>query len=494
MLTLTHNGELIPIQNTEYYIRELANGLDEVIFNLSIWDPIYRIIAEEDQIRDRDNQKYLVKQIDAGGQTAKIVCQIDLDDWKNIMYLTYNEEHKMAYEHINAILPLGWTCINHSLNAVQRDISGKYTAYEVCEAVRDAFNLYIRWDNKNKHIDLYDKDLQTPTGAFVIRELNLKEINYKGKSNNLVTKLYAYGKDGLSFADINSGDPYVELHSYTNKTLCGIWIDEKYTDAQNLLDDARVKLAQLAKPTRSYNCSIVDLKAVDPVKYSNLEFPLYSTATLIDDIKNTSVNYQVVERDIYPYHPDQNNIIFDDEPPKMTEALTIVEESLTDPNSDYQQSQTENIKTIASEAAADKQDKLTAGTGIEITAQNVINCTVSGGAPNYTEQDQLTGQTWINGFKVHQKTIKVPLQGVTYSFYAEIGGSVAEVIDVSGFLIAGNNDKRYPLVLYMASDWYVYWTYTGSPSNKISFDIRGFSYNARSYAYVTVLYTIPGGQ
>ena len=35
MLTLFHDGKEYPLQDTDYYIRELANGLDEVIFNYS---------------------------------------------------------------------------------------------------------------------------------------------------------------------------------------------------------------------------------------------------------------------------------------------------------------------------------------------------------------------------------------------------------------------------------------------------------------------------
>ena len=42
MLTLYHNGEQYPLDNTEYYIRELANGLDEVIFSLPLHDPRYK--------------------------------------------------------------------------------------------------------------------------------------------------------------------------------------------------------------------------------------------------------------------------------------------------------------------------------------------------------------------------------------------------------------------------------------------------------------------
>ena len=104
MLTLYHNGQELVIDNTEYYVRELASGLDEVIFELSIWDPIYALINEEDNIVDRGGQRYLVKQIDAGSVTAKIVCQLDLDEWKAEMKVGYNSGTKTCAQQIEAVL------------------------------------------------------------------------------------------------------------------------------------------------------------------------------------------------------------------------------------------------------------------------------------------------------------------------------------------------------------------------------------------------------
>ena len=94
MLTLYHNGEELPLDITEYYIRELASGLDEIVFDMSIWDSKYRLLQEEDNIVDRGGQRYLVKQIDAGATTAKLVCQLDLDEWKATLSVGYNSGTK----------------------------------------------------------------------------------------------------------------------------------------------------------------------------------------------------------------------------------------------------------------------------------------------------------------------------------------------------------------------------------------------------------------
>lgn len=343
MLTLYHNGEQHPLENTEYYIRELANGLDEVIFSLPLHDQIYAIINEEDQVTDRAGQTYKVKQIDAGAHDAKIVCQLDIDEWRSTLNVNYDSGTKTVNQQITAVLPTGWTINDRALVNIGRTITGDLTPYDVCVECTGVYNVYIRWDNKNKVVTIYPKAMGTPVGAFATRELNLKEINYKGKSNDLVTRLYAYGKDGLSFADINGGKEYVDNFTYTNKIICGVWRDDRYEVAQNLLDDATEKLAQMSKPLRTYECSIVDLQATNPELYNNLDFSLFTAATLIDDIKENAVDYQVVERHIYPYHPDKNEVIFNSEPLKITSSVVSVVDAIENPNSTFQQIQAQRI-------------------------------------------------------------------------------------------------------------------------------------------------------
>lgn len=337
MLSLRHSGEDHPIQNTEYYIRELSTGLDEIIFDISVWDPIYQIMAEEDEIVDRAGQRYLIKQIDGGAVTAKIVCQLDLDEWRATLAVGYDSGSLTVRQQIEAVAPTGWTVQDRSGSSIQRTITGDLTPLQVAQNCCDTYTVYVRWDNKRKICTIYPKAMGEPVGAFATRELNLKEINYKGKSNNFATRLYAYGKDGLSFEDINDGKPYVDDNTYSSRVICAYWQDDRYTVKENLLADAREKLALLAVPERSYDCAIVDLQATNPELYNNLDFSLFTAATLIDDVKGTAVDYQVVERHVWPYHPDRNDVIFDNSPLKITTSVVQIQDAIENPNSPFQQ-------------------------------------------------------------------------------------------------------------------------------------------------------------
>lgn len=339
MLTLYTNGEQHPIANDDYYIRELASGLDEVVFTISIWDELYPQLVEEASIRDRDQQWYLIKQIDAGSQDAKIIAQLDLDAWKSTMLIGYSNNSATLDATITGVLPQGWRLIDNTGLSIRRTIEGDFTPLEIVDECRDTYGVYFRFDNMAQTITVIIPDDAEPLGAFATRDLNLKEINYKGKSNSFVTRLYAYGKDGMSFASINGGMPYVDNNTYSDKIICAVWRDERYTIAENLLADAKKNLAAMAVPSRSYDCDVVDLAATNPEMYRIQDFSIFRVATLIDDAKNFAINYQVVERWDYPYYPEKNKVIFSSSPAKIQNQVTHITQQVENPNSSFRQQQ-----------------------------------------------------------------------------------------------------------------------------------------------------------
>lgn len=240
---------------------------------------------------------------------------------------------------ITGVLPAGWSLVDNTGLTMQRTIEGDYTPLEIVEACRDTYGVYFRFDNVAQTVTVVIPDAAQPLGAFATRDLNLKENNYKGKSNDLVTRLYAYGADELSFASINGGLPYVDNNTYSNKIVCAVWKDDRYTIAENLLADAKAKLAVMAVPDRSYDCDVVDLRATNPEMYGFLNFDVFSVATLIDDAKGIAINYQVVERWEYPYYPEKNKVIFSSSPAKIQSQVTHITQQIENPNSAFQQQQ-----------------------------------------------------------------------------------------------------------------------------------------------------------
>ena len=352
MLTLITNTGGIPLRCDDYYIKELASGLDELIFTISIWDEAYQLIQEEASIRENhgDSAFYLVKAIDGGAKTATVKCQLDLDGWKSVMAVGYDSGSKSCAEIVSSILPTGWTMVNHSGISYKRTIRLEAaTPFDVLEACRSTFNnITFRFDTATQTIEIVNMANGSNLGAFVTRDLNLTANNYKGKSTGFATRLYARGKDGLTFASINGGKDYVENHSYSARTISVFWEDERYTIAANLLLDAQAKLDAMAVPQRSFDLSVVDLAAADPAKYSELDFKLFSVVSLIDQTRAAGkVDHVVVERWVYPYHPEKNKVTLSTAAPRIQSQVTQIINSITNVNSDWTQQQIAYYNTLS---------------------------------------------------------------------------------------------------------------------------------------------------
>lgn len=342
MLTVFNNGVGYPIANDDYYVRELASGYDEIVFNVEIRDPVYQYINEESVIRDRDQNIYLIKQIDAGEKTAKVIAQINIDDWKKVLYKDYSNNSNTVYGTVLGILPDGWNILDYSGVTKRRTIptsetkNYNVTALEVLEQCTSVYEVRFRFDTKNKVIRIINPASYLPQGAFASRDLNLKTLNFKGKSDSLVTRLYASGADGLTFASINGGKDYVENYEYSTKTICAYWSDERYTDKQSLLEDATAKLEEMAKPSRSYSCDVLDLANTNPDVYGFEDFSLFNVITLVDDAKEVRTNYQVVERWTYPYYPVKNKVVLSTSTPNIQSAIAQVVSAISNSTSGFQ--------------------------------------------------------------------------------------------------------------------------------------------------------------
>lgn len=332
MLKLISNGGAV-INTDDFCITYKVSGIDELTFNLSIHDENYPKIVEEAVIEY--DQPYIVKAIDAGAQTAKIKCQLNLDGLKETLYPDYSNKSATLAETITGILPQGWLFLDNSYSTIRRTIEGGYTPYDIIMECIDTYSVVFRIDVRRKRIMGYDIKNFEPLGAFASTELNLKEINYKGKSTEFCTRLYGYGKKGLSFADINGGKPYVDNFQYTDKVICAYWQDDRYEVKENLLEDTKKKLEKASVPERAYECSVMDLAKTNPEMYSFQDFSLFAVIKLIDDIKDISINYQVVEYQEYPFYPEKNIVTLSSTAPKIQNSVKELKNEITNQSSGF---------------------------------------------------------------------------------------------------------------------------------------------------------------
>lgn len=337
------------IECDDYYIRELPSGVDELNFTISVYSPSYGLISEEDVITE-DGVPYLVKAIDAGQNTVQIKALLDLDEWKATVLTNYTLTGTPA-TIIGAVNPTGWTVTDNSAIATSTslEIVGA-TPFDILSSLREKLpSLAYRFDPKSKTLTLRNQLTGSYVGAYLSRQLNLHKIEYKGKSTQFATRLYATGKDGMTFASINNGKAYVDNNMYSDKVVCAYMQDERYEDTTEaiskgfgkagLLAAATTQLQTMCVPQRSYTCDAVDLAKIKPEEYAHLSYELFSKVDLIDDMRDTKIQHTIVEYWRYPKKPEKNKVVLSTSTPRIQSQVQALVYAVNNPNSEWQERQ-----------------------------------------------------------------------------------------------------------------------------------------------------------
>lgn len=354
MLTISNNGEQIPLNFDDYYIQEIYGGKDAAGFTLPLDHPDYQYLFEETPLIDTETkQRYLIKAIDEGQTTVNIKAELDLDELSRDMFLNYTNGSDTVVNTISKALPDGWAVQDHAYFNQRRTIELEAaTPLDVIDACPDIYNVVFRFDNNARVIHIYNPDSEEISGVFLTDELNLKSVNFKGKSSGFATRLYAKGKDSLTFAYINGGKDYVEDFSYSDKVISVYWKDERYTIAENLLADAKKRLKSMAVPQQSYTCGVMDLARARESQegkndniYSFLEFKLYQNVVLLDRRRNRRITHTVAGIKRYPKYPEKNEVTLSTVAPSIQNSVKSIQTQMEKPTSTFNQIRQAGLET-----------------------------------------------------------------------------------------------------------------------------------------------------
>lgn len=402
---LQADGGQLPLDFDKYFIQEETNGEDQIGFTLPLDHADYKLLAEEVQLLDaEDGQVYRITAIDEGAATANIKGKLELSPLRADMRIPYTNGSDTLAGTVEGVLPAGWTVVDHSLSTIRRTIDlDSATPEDVILGAASAFGgLAIRYKIADKAVHFYAPGDFKAGGVYLTEELNLTSTNFKGSSSGLCTRLYARGKDGLTFAGINGGKDFVENFTYTDKVICTYWEDERYTVAENLLEAAQKKVDASAVPVRSYSCGVVDLakawryeEGAGSNIYAHLNIQLLTVATLLDTRRGTRIDHQVVQYKRYPHYPDLNVVTLSTKAPTITTTVKQLQDAIENPSSSFRKQMQSLINQMA--AGISGHD----GGTMEITFN-------SDGKPN--------GIRWGDGddLATSQKVLWLNLEGIAY--------------------------------------------------------------------------------
>lgn len=331
-----------------YYVEMDEDGNRTMQFEIPLDDMYYHLCLET--VIEDEYGRWVIKKVKQLTQTAVITCEPDMDDWYAIYHLKPTEnEHlqtKTIGDALNYIKPKGWVIVDANVCKLKRTLDlEKCTSYDLLMRAKTIYDVQYDIDTLHKTITIVDPNKKIDLGVYVTPELNQKSISYKGDSSSFVTRLYCYGADDMTFADINNGKPYVENTAYNGRVICGSWTDGRYTNMESLLEDGKKKLAEMSIPTGSYTIDVVDLQEVDS-KYKNLEMRLRSSVhCIINPEMNIDVIHRIVKKRIYPDNPSANKITLSNQPRTLEKMWNALKENVQTVQKDGMRYETEVKQT-----------------------------------------------------------------------------------------------------------------------------------------------------
>lgn len=313
LILLNTNHEKIEALNNykDYYVEQAINIDDVLYFSYPITDPQFPQITFECYISNRINE-YVVKEINIQGteneiEWAQFVCKINLEDLKGHTIEAFETAEQLVETAANlAIVDTGWAVAFSDVTTFRTVRMARCSVYDILVEITKAYNCEITYSSILKVIIIHQKQ-GADRGAYFAEQLNLKQLQAQGNSNDYITRLIPIGRDGLDITTVNAGVNYVANYQYSTKVITGYWIDNRYAVAQDLKDDATDRLGYLSKPTRAYSANIIDLANVS-TEWGILDFALGDIITLLSESYNVRELQRIVKIDRYPDEPERSTI------------------------------------------------------------------------------------------------------------------------------------------------------------------------------------------
>ena len=276
-----------------------VNGADTMEFSLPFHDPKRAMLDNEKQIQIVGDIYRIRTLTDTKDVDGRINTQVyaeaafyDLSFSVEKETVDFNADTAEAPMR-HALADTGWSVGTVSVTTLRTWQCSEKNALSILRATQNIHGGVLIFDCPNRLVHLLTfggKD----TGALFAYKKNLKSIQRVVDTRSLVTRLYAYGKDGMTFASINNGKEYVEDHSYTDEVRISTLDCSNFTNPYQMLEYTEMRLAQYASPRISYVLTAMDLSAL--TGYEHEAWDLGDIVTVDDKELNLSVKTRVVRR------------------------------------------------------------------------------------------------------------------------------------------------------------------------------------------------------
>lgn len=275
------------------------NGADTLEFKLPFHDPKRSTLENEKQVQIV-NDIYRIRTLtDNKGEDGRVITQVYAEAvFYDLSFSAEKEPREFNADTADvpmqyALLGTGWTVGNVTVTTKRTWQCAEKNALSILRAVQNIYGGDLVFDSANRQVHLLTFS-GTDSGALFSYRKNLKSIQRVVDTRELVTRLYAYGKDGMTFASINGGKEYVEDYTFSSEVKVSTLDCSSLTNPYQMLEYAKMRLAEYSKPRVSYVLSAMDLSAL--TGYEHEAWKLGDIVTVDDKELGLLVKTRVVRR------------------------------------------------------------------------------------------------------------------------------------------------------------------------------------------------------
>lgn len=276
------------------------NGIDTLEFKLPFKDSKREYVENEKQVRIVSDTYRIRTVTDDKDESGKAITSVYAEAaFYDLSFSAKKEENTFTAD--TADVPMAYALQGTEWEVGVVNVSTKRTwtstednALSILRHVQNIHGGDLIFDNANKLVNLLTFS-GTDSGALFCYRKNMKSIQRVIDTTSLITRLYAVGADGMTFANINDGKPYVEDFTYTSEVRIKTLDCSNFTNPYQMLEFTNMRLADYAAPRISYVLKAMDLTVL--TGYEHEAWNLGDTVMVVDEDLDLSIKTRIVRRE-----------------------------------------------------------------------------------------------------------------------------------------------------------------------------------------------------
>lgn len=301
-VVLDSNGAWEAVLENAYNIVVTSeiNGEDTLSFMIPYRDTKRGFIDSEKKIQIVDDVYKVRTLTDTKDSEGNLATEVYAEaEFYDLTFSVRKEEHKFDAETAEVSMAYAlegteWSVGTVNVRTKRTWTSTEKNALSILRTVADLHGGDLVFDCPNRMVHLLTV-YGTDSGALFAYKKNMKSIKRVVDTRSLVTRLYAIGSDGLTFADINGGKAYVEDYTYSSDIRISTLDCSSFTNPYQMKEYTEMRLAQYAKPNISYVLNAMDLSVL--TGYEHEAWSLGDYVHVEDKDLGLSVTTRVIRRE-----------------------------------------------------------------------------------------------------------------------------------------------------------------------------------------------------